>query len=109
MVYLYLSIAIVSEVIATSALKASAEFTRFYPSIIVLAGYALSFYFLTLVLRSLPVGITYAVWSGVGIVLVTLAGYFLYNETPDIAAILGMFLIICGVCLIFIFSSSAKH
>jgi len=107
--YLYLAIAIMAEVIATSALKASEEFTKLYPSLIVVAGYGIAFYFMTLVLRTIPIGITYAVWSGLGIVLVTIAGMVLYKETPDIPAIIGMSLIILGVVIIHIFSGSVKH
>jgi len=94
---LFLAIAIIAEVAATSALKASEEFTRLVPSIIVVVGYGVAFYFMTLVLRVIPIGITYAVWSGVGIVLVAGVGFFLYKQTPDIPAIIGMSLIILGV------------
>ncbi len=76
--YLYLAIAIVAEVIATSALKASQEFTKLLPSFLVIIGYGIAFYLMTLALRTIPVGITYAVWSGMGIVLITIAGIFLY-------------------------------
>jgi small multidrug resistance pump len=106
MTYLYLAIAIIAEVTATSALKASEEFTKLVPSIIVVIGYAIAFYFMTLVLRVLPVGVTYAIWSGLGIVLVTIAGFVLYDQTPDIAAILGMSLIILGVVVMHIFSKT---
>jgi len=102
--YLYLAMAILSEVSATSALKASAEFTRLIPSLIVVVGYGLSFYFMTLVLRTLPLGITYAIWSGLGIVLVSLVGMFFYKQVPDVAAVLGMGLIIAGVVVIHLFS-----
>lgn len=107
MTYLYLAIAILSEVIATSALKASNEFTRIIPSIIVVSGYGLSFYFLTLVLRVMPLGITYAIWSGLGVVLVSLAGFILYRQTPDFPAIAGMVLIISGVVIIHLFSTTS--
>lgn len=76
MAYIYLAIAIIAEVAATMALKASAEFTRLLPSLVVVVGYGTAFYFLTLVLRSIPVGITYAIWAGLGIVLVTIQGRF---------------------------------
>ena len=109
MAYLYLTIAIIAEVAATLALKASAEFTRLVPSLIVVLGYALAFYLLTLVLRSIPVGITYAIWSGMGIVLVTIAGVYIYKETPDLPAIIGMLLIIAGVIVINVFSKAAAH
>ena len=84
--YVYLGIAIVSEVIATSALKASNEFTRLMPSLVVVGGYALAFYCLTLTLRTIPVAIAYAIWSGVGIVLVALAGVFWLRQPLDLPA-----------------------
>jgi len=107
--YLYLTIAIVTEVIATSALKASEQFTRLIPSLIVVGGYTCSFYFLSLVLQNIPVGIAYAIWSGVGIVLVAIAGAFLYRQVPDWPAILGMAMIIGGVVVINLFSRTVSH
>ena len=109
MTYLFLFIAIIAEVAATSALKASEEFTKLYPSLIVVVGYGVAFYFMTLVLRVIPLGITYAVWSGLGIVLVTIAGIFLYKQIPDIPAIIGMGLIVSGVVVINVFSKSISH
>ncbi|MCP4009159.1 MAG: multidrug efflux SMR transporter [Proteobacteria bacterium] len=109
MPYLYLTIAIVTEVVATSALKASAEFTKLFPSLIVIVGYGISFYFMTLVLRTIPIGITYAVWSGVGIVLVAVVGALLYRQVPDLPAIIGMGLIIIGVVVIHVFSKTISH
>ena len=109
MAYLYLTIAILAEVIGTSALKASKEFTDLVPSLIVVAGYGVAFYFMTLALRSIPIGITYAVWSGVGIVLITIAGVFLYKEIPDLPAIIGMGLIVAGVAVIHVFSKTVSH
>jgi small multidrug resistance pump len=109
MAYLYLAIAIIAEVTATSALKASEEFTKLIPSIIVLIGYGISFYFMTLILRTIPVGITYALWSGLGIVLVTIVGIFLYKQIPDTAAVIGMSLIVSGVVIIHIFSKTIDH
>ncbi len=109
MTYLYLALAIISEVAATIALKASAEFTKLIPSLIVVAGYGISFYLMTLVLRVIPIGVTYAVWSGLGIVLVAIVGAFLYKEIPDIPAIIGMGLIILGVLIIHVFSKSIAH
>lgn len=109
MTYLFLAIAIIAEVAATSALKASEEFTRLAPSIIVVVGYGVAFYFMTLVLRVIPIGITYAVWSGVGIVLVAVVGFFLYKQTPDIPAIIGIGLIISGVVVIHVFSKTVSH
>jgi small multidrug resistance pump len=109
MAYIYLVVAIIAEVIATSTLKASEEFTKLIPSLIVIVGYGVAFYFLTLVLRTIPVGITYALWSGLGIVLVTIVALFLYKQTPDAPAIIGMTLIIAGVVIINIFSKTIKH
>ena len=104
MVYVYLAIAIIAEVIATSALKASHEFTRLIPSLIVLTGYTVAFYFMTLTIRTLPIGITYAIWSGLGIVLISIAGAIFYKEIPDIPAMIGIALIILGVGVIHIYS-----
>ena len=109
MAYLYLAIAIIAEVAATSALKAAAEFTRLIPSLIVIVGYGVAFYFLTLVLRTIPVGITYAVWSGLGIVLVTIIGAILYKEIPDLPAVIGIGLIVAGVAVINIYSKTISH
>ena len=109
MTYFYLAIAIIAEVAATSALKASAEFTRLVPSLIVVVGYGIAFYFMTLVLRSIPVGITYAIWSGLGIVLVTIIGAVLYKEIPDIPAVIGIGLIIAGVIVINVYSNTVSH
>ncbi|MBU3664727.1 MAG: QacE family quaternary ammonium compound efflux SMR transporter [Chthoniobacterales bacterium] len=109
MTYLYLAIAVVAEVIATSALKASDGFTRFGPSLFVVAGYAVAFYFLSLTLRTMPVGIAYALWCGAGIVLVALIGWLVLGQKLDAAAIGGMALIIAGVAVINLFSKSTGH
>ena len=109
MPYLFLFIAIVSEVIATSALKASAEFTRLVPSLIVIAGYAMAFYFLTLTLRTIPVGVAYAMWSGIGVVLISVAAWVLFKQTLDLPAIIGIGLITAGVIVLNGFSASAGH
>jgi small multidrug resistance pump len=109
MSYVYLSIAIVSEVIATSALKASEEFSRLVPSLIVAVGYASAFYFLTLTLRTIPVGIAYALWSGIGVILISLAAWILYRQALDVPAIIGVSLITAGVIVINGFSSSVSH
>jgi small multidrug resistance pump len=106
MKYLFLLIAILSEVAATSALRASGQFTKLWPSVIVVIGYASAFYFMSLTLKSIPVGIAYAIWSGVGIVLISITGYFLYKQKLDMPAMLGMGLIIAGVLVINIFSKS---
>jgi small multidrug resistance pump len=109
MAYLYLAIAIIAEVTATSALKASEEFTKLVPSSIVVVGYGVAFYFLTLVLRTIPIGITYAVWSGLGIILVVIVGAMLYKQIPDIPAITGIGLIVSGVVVIYVFSKTVSH
>ncbi len=108
MKWLVLLVAIVSEVVGTSALKASQGFTRFIPSIVVIAGYASAFYFLSLTLKSIPVGIAYAIWSGVGMVLVSVAGLVLYRQTLDLAAIVGIGLIVAGVVLLCLVSQSGQ-
>lgn len=107
--YLLLFIAIIFETIATSALKSTEQFTRPIPTIITVLGYAAAFYFLSLTLKSIPVGIAYAIWSGVGIILITVAGIFLYKQIPDIPAIIGLFLIIAGVLIINLFSKTSVH
>ncbi|WP_183384330.1 DMT family transporter [Halomonas stenophila] len=109
MSYVYLALAIIAEVVATSSLKASQEFTRFWPSVVVVVGYGLAFYTLTLALRSLPVGIAYAFWAGLGIVLVTLIGFLVYGERPDLPAVLGLAMIVGGVVVIQAFSSVSPH
>lgn len=100
MQWLYLAVAIVSEVIATSALKASEGFTRLTPSVVVVAGYAVAFYCLSLTLRSIAVGIVYAIWSGVGIVLISLVGWLVFGQTLSWTALLGMGLITVGVIIV---------
>ena len=106
MAYLYLALAIIAEVIATSALKASEEFTKLIPSVIVLVGYSAAFYLMTLVLRTIPIGITYAVWSGIGIVLIAVVGAIFYKQIPDLPAVIGMGLIVAGVVVIHLFSNT---
>jgi len=100
MQWLYLAIAIVCEVIATSALKASEGFTRLTPSVVVVFGYVVAFYCLSLTLRSIAVGIVYAIWSGVGIVLISLVGWLVFGQTLSWAAVLGMVLITAGVIIL---------
>jgi len=109
MVYIYLAIAITAEVIATSALKASSGFTRVVPGVIVIAGYGIAFYCLAIVLKTMPVGVAYAIWSGLGILLITVVGFIAFNQKPDLAALLGMALIIAGVVVINLFSTSVSH
>ncbi|MHC5310872.1 DMT family transporter [Myroides sp. LJL116] len=106
---LLLFVAIIFEVIATSSLKASEEFTKLWPSIITIVGYGLAFYFLSLTLRSIPMGIAYAMWSGIGIVLVSIIGVFVYNQKLDMPAVIGMALIVLGVVVINVFSKMGAH
>ncbi|WP_421904070.1 DMT family transporter [Maridesulfovibrio sp.] len=108
-VYIYLTIAIVFEVVATSALKACEGFTKLVPSLIVIAGYVATFYFFSLVLKTMPVGVAYAIWCGLGIILVTLMGVFLYGQKPDLAAVVGMAFIMVGVGVINYFSKTIVH
>lgn len=98
--YLYLAVAIVAEVSGTLALRASESFTRLWPSLIVVIGYALAFYFLSLTLKYIPVGIAYAIWSGAGIVLIAAFGYVMFQERLDWPALAGMMLIISGIFLL---------
>ncbi|WP_109478419.1 multidrug efflux SMR transporter [Paraburkholderia sp. C35] len=107
--YALLAIAIVAEVIATSALRASEGFTRLLPAVVVLLGYGISFYCLSLTLKSVPVGIVYAIWSGVGIVLITLVAIVMYRQVPDLAAVAGLSLIVAGVVVLNLFSKMQAH
>ena len=107
--WLLLAAAIASEVIATSALKSTQGFTRLLPSLIVLTGYSVAFYFLSLTLRTIPVGIAYAVWSGAGVALIALIGWLFLGQRLDMPAIFGMLLIVAGVIVINVFSKSAAH
>ena len=107
--YLYLAIAIVAEVIATTALKAADGFSKPLPLTLVVIGYGIAFWMLSLVMKSIPVGVTYAIWSGLGIVLISIASLLLYDQKLDLAALLGIGLIIAGVLVIQLFSGSSWH
>ncbi|MFC0225909.1 SMR family transporter [Serratia aquatilis] len=107
--FMYLTMAIIAEVIATSMLKASEGFTRLWPSLLVVVGYAISFWGLSMVVKIMPLGIVYAIWSGMGIVLVSIAAVFIYQQKLDLPAILGMGLIIAGVLVINLLSKSSVH
>jgi len=107
--YALLAIAIVAEVIATSALRASEGFTRWLPAVVVVLGYGVSFYMLSLTLKSIPVGIVYAIWSGVGIVLITLVALVMYRQVPDLPAVAGLGLIVAGVVVLNLFSKMQTH
>ena len=106
--YIYLGIAIVSEVIATTALKASDGFSQWWPSVITVVGYGVAFYCLALTLRVIPTGVAYAIWSGVGIVLISLAGWVAFKQSLDLPAIIGMGLIVAGVVVINVFSATMR-
>lgn len=109
MQWVFLSVAIVCEVIGTSALKASEGFSHMWPSVIVVVGYAFAFYFLSLTLKTIPVGIAYAIWSGAGVVLIALIAWVLYGQSLDLPAILGMLLIVAGIIVLNLFSGSVSH
>jgi small multidrug resistance pump len=109
MVYVYLIIAIIAEVFATSALAKSDGFTRLWPTLIAAVGYGLAFYLLSLVTRTVPIGIVYAVWSGAGIVLVAAAGWLLFGQKLDLPAIIGLAMIVAGVLIINLVSKSVSH
>ena len=109
MTYLMLLIAIIAEVAATSALKAADGFTKLWPSVIVVVGYATAFYFLSLTVRVIPVGIVYAIWSGVGIALIALVGWLILGQKLDLPAIAGIGLIAAGVMVISLFSASVPE
>lgn len=108
MPFIYLAIAILAEVVGTSALKASNGFTVWAPSTVVVLAYGVSFYFLSLALRTIPVGVAYAIWSGVGIVLISTIGWVLFRQRLDAAAIAGIGLIMAGVVVIQLFSSTVR-
>ena len=109
MTYFYLALAIAAEVAGTSLLKATEEFTRLVPTTFLVIFYLISFWLMTLALRELPLGVVYAVWSGLGICLVAVVGAFVYKEMPDLASLIGMGLIISGVVVMHLFSTSIKH
>jgi small multidrug resistance pump len=107
--YAMLVLAIVFEVLGTSAMQAAQHFTRLLPTLLMVVCYAVAFYFLSYTLKIIPVGIAYAIWSGLGIVLISLAGYLVFGQKLDFAAILGLGLIIAGVVVLNLFSKSTFH
>ena len=107
--YIYLFFAILAETIGTSALQASQQFTRLRPSLLVVLAYAVSFYLLAMALRSIPVGIAYAVWSGLGIVFIAAIGFVVFGQKLDLPAVLGMAMILAGILVIHLFSKAAPH
>ncbi len=107
--WILLGLAIAAEVVGTSALKASEGFSKLWPSAIVVASYGAAFYLLSLTLRTIPVGIAYAVWSGVGVVLIALIGWLVFGQKLDAAGMLGMGLIVAGVLVLNLLSKSSAH
>lgn len=107
--YFALFAAIIAETVGTSALQASQQFTRIGPSILVVISYSLAFYLLSIALKVMPVGVVYAIWSGLGIVLIALAGLVIFGQKLDIAAVLGLALIIAGVAVLQLFSTATPH
>ncbi|HEY9280077.1 MAG TPA: multidrug efflux SMR transporter [Eoetvoesiella sp.] len=109
MSWIYLAVAIAAEIIATSALKASEGFSRLFPSIVTLVGYSIAFYCLSLTLRVIPVGVAYAIWSGAGIVAISAIGYIFFKQSLDLAALIGISLIVAGVIVLNVFSKTTGH
>lgn len=107
--YIYLVIAIVAETIGTTALQASEQFSRLWPSLLVVVAYGISFFMMALALKFMPVGIVYAIWSGLGIVLIAIIGFLMFGQRLDLPALLGLSLIILGILIIHLFSKSAVH
>ena len=107
--YFLLAIAILAEVIATSSLKASENFTKLTPSLLVVGGYAVAFLCLSLTLKTIPIGIAYAIWSGVGVALIAIIGWLAYGQRLDLPAIIGLCLIVAGVTTINLFSKTSAH
>ena len=107
--WIFLAVAIVSEVVGTTALKASDGFSRLWPSLVVLVAYGTSFYFLSLTLKTMPVGVVYAIWSGAGIALIALVAWVFLGQTLDLPALVGMGLIVSGVVVLNVFSKTVSH
>ena len=109
MPYVYLAISIVAEVIATSALKASDGFSKLWPSVMVVIGYGIAFHFLALTLKTIPVGVAYAIWAGAGVTIVAIVGWLLFGQKLDAPAIIGMAMIVAGVVIMQAFSKTTGH
>lgn len=107
--YLYLFFAVLAETIGTTALQASAQFTRFWPSVLVVVAYGLSFFLLSHTLKFMPVGIVYALWSGLGIIFIAVIGFVVFGQKLDLAALVGLGLIIAGILVINLLSNSTQH
>jgi small multidrug resistance pump len=107
--YIYLFVAIIAETIGTTALQASQQFTRLWPSVVVVAGYGVAFYFLGLSLKFMPVGLVYAIWSGLGIVAIATIGFVAFGQSLDVPAIIGILMILGGILVIHLFSNVSMH
>ncbi|CRL11326.1 SMR family transporter [Phaeobacter italicus] len=107
--YVYLVFAVIAETIGTTALQASQQFTRLGPSILVVIGYGLAFYLMALTLRHMPVGIVYAIWSGLGIFFIAVIGWLVFGQKLDLPAVLGLGLIMAGILIIHLFSKTSGH
>lgn len=107
--YIYLFAAVIAETIGTTALQASHQFTRFWPSLVVIVGYGICFYLLGMSLKVMSVGVVYAIWSGLGIVLISLIGMVVFGQKLDLPALLGLAMIIAGILVIHLFSDSSTH
>ena len=107
--YLTLALAVLAETIGTTALQASQQFTRLWPSVLVVVAYGVSFWFMSLTLRVMPVGVVYALWSGLGILLIALIGFLVFNQRLDLPAVLGIGLILAGIVVIHLFSNTTPH
>ncbi|WP_439507422.1 SMR family transporter [Yoonia sp.] len=107
--YIFLIFAIIAETIGTTALQASHQFTRFWPSVLVVIAYGLSFYLLAQTLRVMPVGVVYAMWSGLGIVMIAAIGYLVFGQRLDLPAVVGIGMILCGILVIHLFSKTSPH
>ena len=107
--YVYLIFAVLAETVGTSALQASQQFTRVWPSLIVVVSYAISFFLLSMTLKVMPVGVVYAIWSGLGIMFIAIIGWVLFRQSLDLPAVIGLCMIIGGICIIQLFSSSTTH
>lgn len=107
--YIYLFFAVLAETIGTTALQASQQFSRFWPSVTVVVAYGIAFYLLGLALRFMPVGVAYAIWSGLGIVLIAGIGFVAFGQKLDLPAVLGLAMIISGILIIHLFSGTASH
>ena len=107
--YIFLIFAIIAETIGTTALQASHQFTRFWPSVLVVIAYGLSFYLLAQTLRVMPVGVVYAMWSGLGIVMIAAIGYLVFGQRLDMPAVIGIGMILCGILVIHLFSHTSPH